>query len=301
VEGEAVASQVPDEGMTPGLGGTAPTRRGSTWARTIAALLVAAALVLAAVLGALAVTGRLALPGRCAPADDACLRVLFVGNSYTYVNDLPTAFADLVRAGGRPVEVGMVATGGATLADHAASETTRSAIQDGKWSVVVLQEQSDTPASEAGRTAMFEPAVRSMAAAAGATGARTLLLETWAHRDGSPDLGLAGYAAMQARIDAAYEAAAAAVGASVAPAGSAWEAARVAGPGIALWQDDGSHPAPAGTYLAACVLYATVTGRTPVGLPTRVGVSPADAAILQRVAAETVLGDSARWRVPVMP
>jgi len=50
-----------------------------------------------------------------------CMRVLFLGNSYTYVNDLPSTFAQLARSAGRPVEVAMVANGGETLTQHAAS------------------------------------------------------------------------------------------------------------------------------------------------------------------------------------
>ena len=61
-------------------------------------------------------------PTKCSAAAGAppCVRVLFVGNSYTYVNDLPATFADLARAGGQNVETGMIANGGETLAQHAA-------------------------------------------------------------------------------------------------------------------------------------------------------------------------------------
>ncbi len=268
---------------------------------TIAATAAAALLVCLAVVGALAISGRLAAPGRCPPADDRCLRVLFLGNSYTFVNDLPGTLAGLVRSGGRSIETGMLATGGATLADHAADPATTAALADGRWTVVILQEQSVLPVSEADRTGSMVPAARSLASSAAAVGARPLLLETWAHRDGVPDRGVAGYAAMQARIDAAYEATARDLGASVAPVGQAWSAALRAAPGIDLWQPDGSHPSAAGTYLAACVLYASLTGRTPVGLPAAGGISASDAAALQAVAGAVVLGDPGRWKLPVAP
>src|SRR5208283_2631654 len=89
----------------------------------------------------------------CAPAMDcsnlqaneACTRVLFIGNSYTYVNDLPTTFANLARAGGHKTEVGMSAQGGWMLADHVKSPDTLAKIDSEKWNFVVLQEQSEVP------------------------------------------------------------------------------------------------------------------------------------------------------------
>lgn len=59
---------------------------------------------------------------------DACLRVLFIGNSYTYVNDLPNVFARLAKSGGHRVEAAMAAEGGWTLANHADSARTNDTI-----------------------------------------------------------------------------------------------------------------------------------------------------------------------------
>ena len=87
---------------------------------------------------------------------------------------------------------------------------------------------------------------------------------------------------MQAAIDVAYRDVAARNGAFVVPAGEAWDRVTREAPGIALWQADGSHPTVAGTYLAACVLYASLAGRSPVGLAETGGLPAADAATLQR-------------------
>ena len=67
-------------------------------------------------LTSLACSGSPACSGSAGSA--TCTRVLFVGNSYTYVNDLPTMFATLSASGDHSVQTGMVASGGATLADH---------------------------------------------------------------------------------------------------------------------------------------------------------------------------------------
>src|SRR5208282_4563589 len=75
----------------------------------------------------------------------SCLRILFIGNSYTYRNDLPRMFARLANAGGHEVETDMVATGSFTLSNHLASSHTLKKIKSGKWDWVVLQEQSTIP------------------------------------------------------------------------------------------------------------------------------------------------------------
>jgi hypothetical protein len=268
---------------------------------TVVAIALAVALVLAATVAALALTGRIALPGHCAPASDACTRVLFIGNSYTSVNDLPGTFAAIARSGGRDVEVAMSAPGGATLADHVRSAATRAALVAQPWDVVVLQEQSVFPAVDGSRTGSFEPAVRSLVGSVMAIGARPLLLATWAHRDGAPGMGVPDYATMQARIDAAYAGIGRELGAGVAPVGAALTATHAADPAIDLWQADGSHPTAAGTYLAACVAYAAVFGASPLGLGGEDDLPDATRRTLQEAAAAIVLGDPSAWGLSPTP
>ena len=219
----------------------------------------------------------------CAFAGDRCLRVLFIGNSYTSVNDLPGTFARLAASGDHPVETGMVAPGGAYLADEVASPDVAAAFAGTRWGAVVLQEQSQLPASAQADTQMI-PAVVNLVGTIRADGAIPYLLETWAHRDGWPENGQ-DYARMQAAIDGAYARSAERSGSFVVPVGEAWQRALAAAPKVALWQDDGSHPSPAGTYLAACVLYRTMTHQSPVGLSDTEGLDPATAAQVQQVAA----------------
>ena len=240
--------------------------------------LVLTLVVLAGILGA-QVLGR---GTGCMFAGDTCLRVLFIGNSYTSVNDLPATFAALVRSGGGAVETRMIAPGGAFLSDHAASPEVEAAIAGTPWTAVVLQEQSQVPAVPAALDGQMAPAAASLVAAIRAGGARPYLLETWAHRDGWPGQGM-DRAAMQAAINAAYWEVAARNAAIVVPAAEAWNQALAAAPGVALWQVDGSHPTVAGTYLAACVLYATITGRSPEGLAETGGLPVADATMLRRL------------------
>ena len=74
---------------------------------------------------------------------------------------------------------------------------------------------------------------------------------------------------MQKGITEGYLAFAKKVNAQIVPVGLAWERARQLRPNFPLYDPDGSHPSPLGTYLTACVFYGVLTGQTPVGLPNR--------------------------------
>ncbi len=238
-------------------------------------------------------------PTGCAGAPPgSCTRVLFIGNSYTFVNDLPGRFAALAHAGGHRTEVAMVANGGATLAGLLTAKETADALVPERWDDVVLQEQSEVPSVATARTQVMYPAVRTFADRIRIVGARTILFLTWAHRDGWPENGLPSYGTMQDQVTLGYLAIGHELGAPVAPVGVAWSTALREAPQVTLWAADGSHPGPAGTYLAACVFYATVFHASPEGLAVADGVSGADGRTLQSIAARVVLGDPARWNLP---
>jgi hypothetical protein len=211
-----------------------------------------------------------AVSSGCNPLSHSpCVRILFLGNSYTFVNDLPTVFRDLARSAGQNVETEMVAEGGETLAQHAASSDDANALNGSHWQFVVLQSQ-------------MYPATRSLVTTIRAGGASPVLLETWAHQAGWPDYDLS-FATMQAGIDQGYATIAGELKVSVAPAGQAWQAVVNRAPGIVLWQSDGSHPAPAGTFLAACALYTRVFGPCPVDGPYTGGLPASQAATIEAI------------------
>ncbi len=201
-----------------------------------------------------------------APAARA-LRVLFVGNSYTFVNDLPGTVQAILGAtlpGGSEVE--SVTAGGARLADHWASTGARARIERGELDAVVLQGQSLEPLASA---ADFQDHAMRFAGALAASGARGVWFATWARRDveAPPE-------ALWPAIEAEYALAAARNGDALARVGAAFEIAMLAMPDVALLAEDRSHPTPAGTLLASCVIARAITGvdprlpdATPFGLP----------------------------------
>lgn len=215
------------------------------------------------------------------------MRVLFIGNSYTYFNDLPELLMRFAAANGERIEAESVTAGGMTLLGHLRTGEAVSRIRSGGWDMVVLQEQSTRPITAPG---LMYAASRELAGEVVSVGARTALYLTWARRD-APEQQLA--------LNSAYYECAGAVRASIIPVGPCWQQVLADRPAIALYHEDGSHPAPLGTYLAACVFYAALTGRNPEGMAVRtvragdgevyapVELAVANTAFLQRKAWET--------------
>lgn len=229
------------------------------------------------------------------PTNASCTRVLFIGDSFTSVNDLPSVFASLASAGGHRVTTGMLAPGGSTLADAVASPTTERTIAAERWTFVVLQEQSQIPSLSSDRQAEMDPAARTLVGWIRANASVPMFFLTWAHQAGWPEVGLDNYAAMQAAVDTGYLGISEELGAPVAPVGAAWQSLLAEQPSAQLWQSDGVHPTSEGTYLAACVFYSVIFHQSPVGLGYHDGLSPGQAATAQQVAESVVTTDPSRW------
>jgi hypothetical protein len=184
------------------------------------------------------------------------LKVLFIGNSYTYYNDLPAMISQLAGSSDEPrqLDIRIVAVGYKTLEWHCGNPETLEAIRQADRDIVVLQEHSMRPVED--RDKMFEYASK-LDGEIKSSGARTVLYLTWA-RQHIPE--------MQEGLTDAYFSLARTLGATVAPVGIAWQKALKANPALKLHKRDKSHPALLGSYLAACVFYATFFRTSPVGL-----------------------------------
>lgn len=237
----------------------------------------------------------------CAGAQDTepkdSTRVLFIGNSLTFFNDLPEMFAELARSGGHEVDADMSAQGGWTLSDHATSKKTLDKIEQQNWDFVVLQEQSAIPSIVDERNKSMYPAARLLDSKIRESGAATIFYMTWGYRDGSPEVGYKDFDAMQAQLYSGYMGIADELEAMVAPVGVAWQNGMAQDPQLDLWQGDGLHPNREGSYLAACVFYAVIYQQSPKGLKYTAELVEEKAQFLQDIAAETVLENPERWNI----
>jgi len=222
------------------------------------------------------------------PNQGPVTHVLFIGNSYTYVNDLPGTFSKLACSGGHKVAADMAAEGGWTLAQHAASADTLGKLQGQKWDFVILQEQSEAPAVAASREQVMYPAARLLVAKIRQAGAKPIFFLTWGHQAGLPEDGMQDYSEMQNQLNIGYYGIANELGVPVAPVGWAWSVANAQPNPPELWQSDGSHPSEQGTYLAASVFYAQIFQQSPVGLGYTAGIEQGAAQNLQTLAANAM-------------
>jgi hypothetical protein len=185
---------------------------------------------------------------------NAVLKVLFIGNSFTARNDLPGLIAQLAACRDRHLEHQLISAGGASLRTHWNAGAAQEAIRDGGYDVVVLQEQSTLPLKNAQRmhenVRLFDDVIK-------AAGAKTCLYMTWA-RLNSPD--------SQQAITDAYTSIGKEIGATLVPAGAAWQLFLRKHERPVLHDRDGSHPSLAGSYLAACVFLAVLFAENPSGI-----------------------------------
>lgn len=216
-------------------------------------------------------------------------RMIFVGNSHTYVNDLPGLFHALTAAAGHTIDVYECSEGAYYLKMFADSEDEMGsvlveALENESWDFVILQENTNGAISA--DKEMKEP-VRKLDTLIKGAGGQTVLLMTWAPKDGA---SFFSHQKVQDMIAEGYYSIASDLDAPLIPGGIAFTAAMEEVPEIELWGDDGQHASPAGTYLAACTTYAVLLQETPVGIPFYGEVTEAEAQKLQQIAADLVLG-----------
>lgn len=228
--------------------------------------------------------------------------VLFIGNSYTYVNDLPATINSLAQTHGDKITYESSAPGGYTFQQHSTNTTSLSKIAQGNWDFVVLQEQSQIPSFPPGQVAtdclpFAQILVDSIKSANSCT--EPLFFMTWGRENGDAAncpyyTPLCTYEGMQKRLRDSYLLLGSQNQASVSPVGAAWWHTRNTDPTIDLYTSDGSHPSVQGTYLAACVFYAVIFRKSPIGLDT-LTIPSQQALTMQQIADQVVFDSLSEW------
>ena len=224
---------------------------------------------------------------------DTPKRILFLGNSYLYYNDSLHNHVRRIAAAADPaseksLQYKSATIGGAPLAHHNIEHLLAPGHLGMKqpFDVVILQGSSTDALSDA-RRASFREKVIEFNTEIVKRSAKTALYMTHAHikpsKFASPD--------MIRKVEDMYVSVGNEVGVFVIPVGLAFEEAYRQRPDIKLHKEyDGSHPDLIGTYLAACVVYASLYGKSPVGNSYDYygKVDKETAAFLQKIADETV-------------
>jgi hypothetical protein len=230
-------------------------------------------------------------------------KVLFIGNSYTYVNGLPQLIYDLAITKQDTLVFDQLVTGGFTFNNHCTNPQTWQKIRSVKWDYVVLQAQSQepsfSPAQVGSQTFPYAKQLCDSVKAAYPC-CKILFFMTWGRKNGDafncnvyPPV--CTYAGMQARLRESYMLFKDSLKAHCAPVGVAWKTCRIQNPGIELYQPDESHPSMHGSYLAACVFYTSIFNKSSQGATFLAGLSGSDVNILQGLASKTVLDSTDLW------
>ena len=232
--------------------------------------------------------------------------VLFIGNSYTEVNNLPSMVSNIANSLGDDLVWESNTPGGCTLRQHCQNQS-MSLIRRGGWDAVVLQEQSQYPAfpDSQVQSEVFPYAqelVENIYAASPC--AEPMFYMTWGRKYGDeynrpffPPIGT--YEGMDSLLALRYRMMADQNDASLCPVGKVWHYLRDNHPEIELYQSDNSHPSLAGTYAAACSFYTMLFLRNPEDIRYDATLDP-DLAATVRTAVRTIVYDSlAKWQRPL--
>jgi hypothetical protein len=203
--------------------------------------------------------------------------------------------------GGTVLQIETVVRGGFTLRKHLEYGEAAARIRRGHYAQVVLQGHSLSAVNDPFE---LDQSVHLFKRMIDRTGARTVLYATWPrHPQASfyrTQLEVRSFADMASKVDGAYARLAGRFNASVAPVGRAFERALNEAPSMGLYRADGSHPTPAGSFLAACVLYGTLTGQDPRTTTYRpFNVTEHEAELAKQIAAEALL-PRREWQRPVL-
>lgn len=194
------------------------------------------------------------------------LNILFVGNSYTYFENMPQIVSLISDSTKTKLVTKKSVVGGAKLSEHWLGKRglkTKEMIKNGNFDIVILQEYSmgsiDEPDSLLKYSKLLCDLIKE-------NGAKPYLYLTWA-REKVPQY--------QDEINLIYSEVASQNDAVIVPVGEAWKLAMELRPNLKLFDDDGNHPNKFGAFLTACTFIGTILGKVPENLSTLYSIEDA--------------------------
>lgn len=249
--------------------------------------------------------------------------ILMMGNSYIGSNSLGSIVDGVMNDASIAANVTSLSGGGMRLPQHYANVATaghqwNTTLNNGAWDWVILQDQSQVAGFS--RTDQYwidsKDAAIQLAQSIDAKGADSVLMMTWGRRDGDSNNAqrYPDFSTMQDELEAGYldyrDNMSSQGNVWVAPVGLAFEHIHdkiIAQGGTPtnsgnlfydLYSGDGSHPSLAGSYLAALVIFSTISGDTPVGLSHSTSLTNSVVLELQQAAAATVFNETSHLDYP---
>jgi hypothetical protein len=194
--------------------------------------------------------------GASPTAPEGSLKVLFIGNSLTYENDLPRTIADLATSAGlQPCYCYPIAYPNFALEDHYDNRVAVRAIQEEDWDFVVMQQGPSALPESRVHLVFWATVWGNMIDSAGH--ATPVMYGVWPSYDRAFDFP---------NVAASYREAAQSIHGLFAPAGEAWQKAWARDSTLPLYAADAFHPSRMGTYLAALTVFQRLYSHSPVGI-----------------------------------
>ncbi len=225
-------------------------------------------------------------------------KVLFIGNSYTFTNNLPDIISNIASSMGDSLIYDIAAPGGYTFTQHLNDSATLLKIMQGGWDYIVMQEQSQLPSFDSYSTSaasalcnfinLYSPC------------ARKLFYMTWGRKHGDAlncpvNPPSCTYEGMDSMIKMNYLYMASITNAEVSPVGAVWRNIITNNPSIELYNPDESHPSEAGSYAGACSFYSLLYRRDPALSSYNYTLSANDAAIIRNAAKAVAFDSLSYW------
>ncbi len=231
--------------------------------------------------------------------------VLFLGNSYTYVNNLPSLVQQAAASTGNTLNYDSNTPGGYRLKGHATNTTSINKIQIGNWDYVVLQDQSQFPSFPDAQVATevypYATQLSNLIKQYNPC-AKPAFYMTWGRENG--DAGNCGgwppvctYEGMDDLLRQRYQTMANDNNGITSPVGAVWRYLRNNHPTLDLYSGDGSHPSLMGSYAGAITFYCSLFRKDPTLVTFNSSLNAAEATIIKNAVKAVVFNDFMEWNI----
>jgi len=231
--------------------------------------------------------------------------VLFLGNSYTGVNNLPQIVHDVALSAGDTLVFDSNSPGGYQLVDHHLDSVSRSKIMAGGWNYVVIQGQSQEPIVATSQFNNGASALHNLVKQYNPC-AVTMPYMTWGRKNGDaancPFFPvMCTYQGMDTTLRNRYQSITTTINGELSPVSVVWQYIRQHHPTIELYQADESHPSAAGSYAAACCFYSSIFKKDPTLITFNFGLDTTVASLIRNAAKIQVFDSLQRWDYKRLP
>ena len=231
--------------------------------------------------------------------------VLFIGNSQTYVNDLPFITQNIASSVGDNLIYDESTFGGYSFLNHLNNETTLSKIRQGNWDYVVLQGRSGWPSLE---DSFVETNVYPYAKQLNDSilkynpCSKTVFYHTWGYQNGYSFYcptwpPVCTYEGMDDLLQLRYPIMAEDNEAILSPVGPVWRYLNETPPIINLYDPDGTHPSLSGSYAGALTFYTILFNKDPNLVDFNPGIFPIEITQIKDAVTNVVYNDLSQWYI----